>query len=154
MVSELKMVYAKWKCKLRGQFEIPKPIDLVAAVQLCVEALAWQEQLSCLSNAIKKKHKDIFELILHLDDLPTDIYCHIQLKDASKTFVTCSYSTPRKYKEAWATLIQQHLNAGRIHPSNPVHTSPAFLVPIANTKVLPRSVAMVDDRRFWKFGIV
>jgi Reverse transcriptase (RNA-dependent DNA polymerase) len=103
-----------------------------------------QEQLNRLSDAIKTKHKDIFEPIPHLNELPTDVYCRIQLKDASKTFVTRSYSTPRKYKEAWATLIQQHLDAGCIHPSNSAHTSPAFLVPKADTKVLP---CWVNDYR-------
>jgi len=59
---------------------------------------------------MKEKHKDIFEPIPHLDELPTDVYCCIKLKDITKTFATHSYSTPQKYKEAWATLIQQHLD--------------------------------------------
>jgi hypothetical protein len=62
------------------------------------------------------------------------------LKDTTKTFATRSYSTPRKYKEAWATLIKQHLYAGRICPSNSAHTSPPFLVPKSNNLVLPRWV--------------
>jgi hypothetical protein len=140
MIAELKMVCAERKCTLKHQFKIPKPVDLVAAVRLCIKTLTRQEQLDCLSNAVKKKHKDIFEPIPHLDELPTDVYCQIKLKDASKTFVTHSYSTPRKYKDAWATLIQQHLDTGRICPSNSAHTSPAFLVPKADTSVLPHWV--------------
>jgi hypothetical protein len=42
--------------------------------------------------------------IPHLDELPTDVYCWIRLKHTSKTFATRSYSTPRKYREAWAEL--------------------------------------------------
>jgi hypothetical protein len=95
--------------------------------------------LNRLSDSIKTKYKDVFDPILHLDDLPTDVYCRIKLKDTSKTFATCSYMTPRKYKEAWSTLIQQHLDAGRIRPSNSAHTSPAFLV--TNSHPLPR----IDD---------
>ena len=37
-------------------------------------------------------------------------------------------------------LIQQHLDAGRICPSNSAHTSPAFIVPKADAAVLPRWV--------------
>jgi hypothetical protein len=96
--------------------------------------------LNCLSDAVKEKHKDIFEPIPHLDELSTDVHCHIQLKDASKTVSTRSYSTPRKYKEVWATLIQQHLDASCIRPSNSAHASPAFQVPKANVIVLPRWV--------------
>jgi hypothetical protein len=72
--------------------------------------------------------------------LPTDVYCRIKLKDASKTITTRTYTSPRKFKEAWATLIQQHLDAGRIRPSNSEHALPAFLVPKSDTTVLPRWV--------------
>src|ERR1700735_1675689 len=61
-------------------------------------------------------------------------------RTSKKTVQTHSYSTPRKYKEAWAILIQQHLDAGRIRPSNSAHASPAFLVPKSDTTVLPRWV--------------
>ena len=89
---------------------------------------------------MKTKYKDIFDPIPHLDDLPTNVYCRIQLKDASKTFATHSYMTLHKYKEAWSTLIQQHLDAGRIRPLNSAHTSPAFLVPKSDCMVLPHWV--------------
>ena len=69
-----------------------------------------------------------------------DVYCCIKLKEASKTVQTCSYSTPKKYKEAWATLIQQHLDASRIHPSNSAHASPTFLVPKSDMVELPHWV--------------
>ena len=50
--------------------------------------------------------------------------------------MTRSYSTPRKYKEAWAILIQQYLDAGRIRPSNSQHASPAFIIRKADMSVL------------------
>ena|ERR1700677_3943781 len=85
-----------------------------------------QEQLNHLSEAVKEKYKDVFSPIPHLDDLSTDIYCHIKLKDTSKTFATQSYSTPHEYKEAWAELIKQHLDASHIHQilcMHPLHSS-------------------------------
>jgi len=89
---------------------------------------------------MKHEFKDVFSEIPHLDELPTDVYCRIKLKDASKSVQTRTYSTLRKYREAWAVLIQQHLDAGRIRPSNSEHASPAFLVPKTDLTVLPRWV--------------
>jgi hypothetical protein len=140
LVAELKMVCAERRTLYDHKLEKTAPIDLVAAMRDRIETLNTQEQLDRLSDAVKEKYKDIFSPIPHLDDLPTDVYCRIQLKDATKTFATRSYSTPRKYKEAWSTLIQQHLDAGRIRPSNSAHASPAFLVPKSDTVVLPRWV--------------
>lgn len=54
--------------------------------------------------------------------------------------MTRSYSTPRKYREAWGMLIQQYLDTGRICPSNSQHASPAFIIPKADLMVLPRWV--------------
>lgn len=140
LVAELKMVCAEQRSLFDHKLEKTMPIDLVATMRDCIETLNLQEQLERLSDAVKEKYKDVFSPIPHLDDLPTDVYCCIQLKDATKTFATHSYSTPRKYKEAWSTLIQQHLNAGRIHPSNSAHALPVFLVPKSDTAVLPRWV--------------
>ena len=82
----------------------------------------------------------MFDTIPHLDELPTDIYCRIKLKDPSKTIATHSYSTPRKYKEAWATQIQQLLDASHIQLSNSEHASPAFIVPKSDPAVPPHWV--------------
>ena len=54
--------------------------------------------------------------------------------------VARAYSCPRKYREGWKTLIQQHLAAGRIRPSNSDYVSPAFIVPKSDPTVLPRWV--------------
>jgi hypothetical protein len=140
MVAELKMVCAERKSQMRNKFEPVCEVDVIAAVRVRVETLAAQEQLNRMSDAVKTKYSKVFNPIPHVDKLPTDVYCRIKLKDASKTFTTRSYSSPRKYKEAWATLIQQHLDAGRIRPSNSAHASPAFLVPKSDPVVLPRWV--------------
>ena len=64
----------------------------------------------------------------------------ITLKDANKTIANRSYPCPRKYKEAFQTLIQQHLDAGRIRPSSSAYASPCFIIPKADPTVLPRWV--------------
>ena len=75
MIAELKMVCAERKCLLRDKLEVPKPFDVVGAVQKRIELLTAQEQLNQLGDAVKVKYKDIFEPIPHLDELPTDVYC-------------------------------------------------------------------------------
>jgi hypothetical protein len=56
----------------------------------------------------------------------------IKLKDAEQTIKTCTYACPRKFCDTWKTLIQQHLNAGRIRPSSLPHASPVFIIPKAD----------------------
>ena len=110
-------------------WEPVQQVDIVAAIHIRMESLAAQEQLSRMSDAVKAKYSRVFNPIPHVDKLLTDVYCHIKCKDASKTLTTRTYTSPCKFKDAWAVLIQQHLDTGRIHPSNSAHASPAFLVP-------------------------
>jgi hypothetical protein len=140
MVAELKMVCAERKAMFSHTHEDVAQIDVVTAICVQMEVLAAQEQLNRLSEATKNKYSNVFNPIPHVDELPTDVYCRIKLKDVSKTITTRTYTSLRKFKEVWATLIQQHLDAGRIHPSNSEHASPAFLVPKSDTMVLPRWV--------------
>jgi len=64
----------------------------------------------------------------------------IKLRDTQKPMVARAYSCPRKYRESWGTLIQQHLAAGRIHHSTSEYVSLAFIVPKSDATVLPRWV--------------
>jgi hypothetical protein len=137
MVAELTLV-----CKehIEETAEEDLPTGVLATLREIIETLSATEQLATLEHAVKEKYAHVFDSIPHLDELPSDVYCRICLKDPSKTIATRSYSTPRKYKEVWAQLIQQHLDAGRICPSNSKHASPAFIIPKADTSVLPRWV--------------
>jgi hypothetical protein len=121
-----------------------KKVDCVAAVRERMEVLTAQEKLRTMSDNVKMEFKDVFAPIPHVDTLPTDVYCCIRLKDSSKTIATHSYSTPQKYREAWATLIQEHLDAGRICLSNSAHVSPVFLIPKQDEKAL---LCWVNDYR-------
>ena len=89
-----------------------KKEDIVGAVHECLEELTTQDQLKHMGCKIFDKYKHVFEPIPHVDELPTNVYCWIQLKDASKTITTQSYSSPCKYQEAWWTLLQHHEDAG------------------------------------------
>ena len=120
--------------------ETVEPFDVAGAVRDRVEILAAEDTLRKREKRIKSKFKEIFEPIPHIDELPTNIVAEIHLKNAEKTIKTRSYPSPRKYKEVWQILVQQHLDAGRIRPSSSPCASPAFIVPKANPNVLPRWV--------------
>ena len=64
----------------------------------------------------------------------------IKLKNAEQTIKTHTYTCPWKFHEAWKTLIQEHLDAGQIRPSSLPHASPVFIIPKADSSVLPRWV--------------
>ena len=90
LLKELKS--ALLHCKVRCIST--RKIDVVAAVWTHLEVLAVQQQLDQMGAQVLKDYKTIFEPCPHTDKLPTDIYCHIKLKDASKTITTWSYSSP------------------------------------------------------------
>ena len=97
--------------------EVVQEYILVAAIHEAIETLATQSQLAQMGKSIIEEYVDVFTPIPHLDKLPTDVYCHIKLKDVYKTISSHSYSSPRKYCNAWA----MHLQVGCIQPSNLLH---------------------------------
>ena len=56
------------------------------------------------------------------------------------TIVRCQYDCPKKYCEAFKTLLQEHVQAGRLRPSSSPFASPCFLVPKSDPSALPRWV--------------
>jgi len=138
-----KLVSAELKLACRGRYhdsEIIEPLRIIAAVRQTIENLAAKVELEKLGIKLVLDFKDVFEPIPHVNRLPDDVYCTIELKDATQRITSRSYSTPRKYREAWKTLIDQHVKAGHLRPSNSAHASPAFLVPKSDPNDLPRWV--------------
>jgi hypothetical protein len=64
----------------------------------------------------------------------------IKLKDPNHIIKSHNYACPCKWKDAWCTLLQQHLEAGCICPSSAPVGSGAFIIPNADPTVLPRWV--------------
>lgn len=140
VLSELLMVCNdRFKIhKLRPK--VTENFNVAAAIRDHIVILSSQEKLSKIEANLKLEFKEVFEPIPHASELPSTVFASIHLKNAEKTIKTRSYPSPRKYKEAWGILIQQHLDAGRIQPSSSPFASPAFIVPKANPNVLPRWV--------------
>ncbi|KAJ8497106.1 hypothetical protein ONZ45_g12185 [Pleurotus djamor] len=92
---------------VRGKAKVASkssPAVVAAALQQRISSLALQERLRKLDAAMKKKHSDM------------------------KTINCREYSCPKKYKESWRILLDQHLAAGRIRPSSSAFASAAFLL--------------------------
>ena len=121
-------------------FDYVKPFDIVGAVNAQVETLTHLAELMHHEDQLKAEFHEIFEPIPHVDQLPTDVQACIKLKNAEQTIKMRTYQCPRKFCEAWGTLIQKHLDAGRIRPSASPCASPAFIIPKADTTVLPHWV--------------
>ena len=82
----------------------------------------------------------VFEPIPHYDKLPDNVVAEIKLIDPNKPIKSRNYPCPRKYKDAWHTLIQQHLKNGIIQHFSSAFASPAFIIPKSDPNVLPRWV--------------
>ena len=90
-----------------------------------------------MEQMLKKRYKDIFEAIPHIDNLLTNVVAELHIKNSEKTIKSHSYPSPHKYKDVWQMLIQQHLDTGRIWPSVSPCMSPAFIIPKVDPTVLP-----------------
>ena len=137
MVAELKMACNNHLIQTHHRFEMITPINVTSAIQQRVKVLAAQQELLTLGTKIKEEFQQVFLEFPHIEELLTDVYCRIKLKNASKSMQTCTYNTPCKYHEAWAILIKQHLDVGHIRPLSSQHASLAFLVPKTDMVVLP-----------------
>jgi hypothetical protein len=117
-----------------------KPPDTLAYIHQRTAAPPLQHILEERETELRKKFHTVFEPLPHTDELPREPVARIQLKNDSEPLKTRNYPCPRKWKEAWHTLLQQHLDAGRIRPSNAPAGSGAFIIPKADPTVLPRWV--------------
>ena len=115
-------------------------VDVVAAIRNRITAISVLNDLEQRGARIRHDYASVFKPIPHIDRLPTQFQARIKLKDAEQIIKNRSYSSPRKFADAWSALIDDHLRAGRIRPSESSFASPAFLIPKADPTALPRWV--------------
>jgi hypothetical protein len=127
----------KWGNRLKPH-EIVKPFNKLKAVKNCICSLINIEILRRKEEKIMAQFSAVFEPIPHFDKLPSDVLAEIKLIDPNKPIKSRNYLCPRKYKDAWHTLIQQHLKNGVIQHSSSPFASPAFIIPKSDPNVLPR----------------
>ncbi|KAI0309047.1 hypothetical protein OF83DRAFT_1180075 [Amylostereum chailletii] len=136
VIEELNSILPPLRAEVARTADHVSPVDLASL--LCGH-VAIQE-LAELDAQMKHKNFDLFPAdIPHTTRLPTHTYHRIRLKDASATIKARQYSSPRKYRDAWHTLLDGHLAAGRIRPSSSLFASPAFLIPNSMPTLFPTS---------------
>lgn len=111
--------------------------DVAAQIVARIEQIEESEILEKEQNKLLTEFQSIFDDVPHINRLPTDVLAEIKLKDANQSIQTRTYSCPRRYRDAWKTLIQQHLQAGCICKSSTPKASPAFIIPKADPTALP-----------------
>lgn len=114
--------------------------NVIGVLKERVELLHQLDSLALLDQEFRQQFSCVFQPIPHAAQLPTQVTARIQLKEAFDAFKTRSYSCPRKYRDAWQILVNEHLQAGRIRPSSSSIASPAFLISKADKQALPRWV--------------
>lgn len=132
-------VREKWAPR-RTADDIVKQVDVVAAIRNRIATVSILRDLEKRGAQIKQDYAEVFKPIPHINRLPDQVQARIRLRDAEKTIKNRSYSTPRKFTDAWSVLINDHLQAGRIRPSESCFASPAFLIPKSDPTALPRWV--------------
>ncbi|GAW08899.1 reverse transcriptase-RNase H-integrase [Lentinula edodes] len=143
LLTELKEVCTSIRPKFPPSSVSPDitTTDTIASIRTRIENLATLSTLRDHESRLKQKYHSIFEPIPHVDDLPTTVTAKIQLIDAAKSISSRSYRCPRKFRSAWQTLIQKHLDSGKIRPSDSPYASPSFVIPKSDPNALPRWVA-------------
>ena len=112
--------------------------DILASLKECTMTTSIDDELAMHDLELWKEFCCIFEPPPHVNKLPEEPVTQIKLKDQSHCIKMRNYPCPRKWKEAWHTLLQQHLEAGWIRLSLAPAGSGAFIIPKADPNVLPR----------------
>ena len=106
-----------------------------------ISILAVWDELTKYDLDIRGEFRDQFpEDIPHVTRFPDNIFHRFCLKDPEKVIKCRSYACPKKYRDTWKQLLDQHLAARRIRESSSEYCLPSFLIPKADQMVLPRWV--------------
>lgn len=123
----------RWKDRINNT---PEP-NYIASILHRIKTLEIESSLDSMEVNMRKSFSKFFEPIPHVNELPLEPLARITLKDAEKIIKTRNYPCPCKWKDAWYVLLHQHLDAGRIRPSQAPIGSGAFIIPKADPTVLP-----------------
>ena len=94
-------------------------LDILAALKERIITLSFEEELTAREAEIRTHFARVFEPPPHVDKLPNEPVARIILKDKNLSIKSRNYPCPRKWKESWHTLLQQHLDADVSTPHQP-----------------------------------
>lgn len=102
-----------------------------------------REELAELDASLRQEFADLFPTELPpVVDNTSPVRHRIDLvqADPNKIPNRAGYACPRRYRESWRRLLDQHIAAGRLRPSSSPYSSPAFIIPKKDPAELPRWV--------------
>lgn len=103
---------------------------IIALVRATVETLVVNEELQAKEDLLQCEFNDVFPNdIPHIDCLPNDVYHRFRLKNPNIVISCYQYDCPKKYREVWKQLLEEHIAASRMRPSSSPYASPAFHIP-------------------------
>lgn len=114
--------------------------EVLAALRDRIEDLAFLQTLKVEDAALRSQFADCFGDIPPTAELPTDVWHRFRLRDPDMVIARRQYECPKKYREVWKELLQEHLEAGRLVPSSSPYASPSFLIPKSDPTAKPRWV--------------
>jgi len=74
--------------------QVTENFNIAGAICDRIEILATVESLAKRDAEARAEFKEVFEPIPHVDELPTDLYAPIKLKDTEKSIKSCLYPSP------------------------------------------------------------
>ncbi|GAA5992242.1 hypothetical protein JCM11641_001277 [Rhodosporidiobolus odoratus] len=103
-----------------------------------------QEEMKVRAARLMEEFADLFPSVLpplSAETLDSTTTRHrIRLVDVNKVHNQRGFSTPRKWREKWKRMLEEHIAAGRLRPSTSPYASAAFVVPKKDPKADPRWV--------------
>ncbi|GAA5864478.1 hypothetical protein JCM5353_006881, partial [Sporobolomyces roseus] len=130
--------------------------SLIAAMKVTKESDEEEKEvMKEKSKGLMEEFSDLFPS--SLPPLPSDYLDRtnarhrIKLIDPTKVHNQRGFSTPRKWKEAWKRMLEEHIAAGRLRPSTSPYASAAFVIPKKDPLEDPR---WVNDFRGINFNTI
>ncbi|SGZ32086.1 BQ5605_C043g12069 [Microbotryum silenes-dioicae] len=97
-----------------------------------------QLRLAALDHRLRAEFADRFPAdIPPVHSYQSPVRHRIELDTPSTVVNLRGYPLPKKYREAWYLLLQEHLAAGRLRPSRSAYLSPSFIIPKKGCDVDP-----------------
>ncbi|SGZ32127.1 BQ5605_C043g12085 [Microbotryum silenes-dioicae] len=97
-----------------------------------------QLRLAALDHRLRAEFADRFPAdIPPVHSYQSPLRHRIELDTPSTVVNLRGYPLPKKYREAWYLLLQEHLAAGRLRPSRSAYLSPSFIIPKKGCDVDP-----------------
>ncbi|SGY38977.1 BQ5605_C003g02116 [Microbotryum silenes-dioicae] len=97
-----------------------------------------QLRLAALDHRLRAEFADRFPAdIPPVHSYQSPVRHRIELDTPSIVVNLRGYPLPKKYREAWYLLLQEHLAAGRLRPARSSYSSPSFIIPKKGCNVDP-----------------